>query len=379
MKIISTGGTYKIVDDSLKVYDSLPVRVYSIDFSPMNGFSLSNYDDIEINEKIYGEHIKKKDKVLRGFKRADRNFGVILSGDKGTGKSLFAKLLIEDGIKTGYPVIIVDRFIPGISSFINDIQQEVIVLFDEYDKTFSSGYGEDSSTKDDPQTEMLSLFDGIGTGKKLFVITCNKLNKLNDYIVNRPGRFHYHFRFDYPEPAEIQEYLLDHGVADEKEIKKVVSFAAKVPLNFDCLRAISFELVDGSNFEEAINDLNILNLAKERYDVTLHFKDGRKIIRHGVRLNLFDNIEMTSIYFEYPECECRDLGSVDFLPSDIDYDMSTFQNIITAKNFSWTMCDEKPATWDSPEEKAAYQAWKNAEPTHMIFKKEFDNSYRYIS
>ena len=306
MKIISTGGTYKIVDDSLKVYDSLPVRVYSIDFSPMNGFSLSNYDDIEINEKIYGEHIKKKDKVLRGFKRADRNFGVILSGDKGIGKSLFAKLLIEDGIKTGYPVIIVDRFIPGISSFINDIQQEVIVLFDEYDKTFSSGYGEDSSTKDDPQTEMLSLFDGIGTGKKLFVITCNKLNKLNDYIVNRPGRFHYHFRFDYPEPAEIQEYLLDHGVADEKEIKKVVSFAAKVPLNFDCLRAISFELVDGSNFEEAINDLNILNLAKERYDVTLHFKDGRKIIRHGVRLNLFDNIEMTSIYFEYPECECRE-------------------------------------------------------------------------
>ena len=40
---------------------------------------------------------------------------------------------------------------------------------------------------------MLSLFDGLDNGKKLFVITCNEVERLNAYLLNRPGRFHYHF------------------------------------------------------------------------------------------------------------------------------------------------------------------------------------------
>ena len=62
----------------------------------------------------------------------------------------------------------------------------MIILFDEFDKTFSGKHG---GGNEKAQTELLSLFDGIAMGKKLFVITCNHLTGLNDYLVNRPGVF----------------------------------------------------------------------------------------------------------------------------------------------------------------------------------------------
>jgi len=159
---------------------------------------------MEIKEsKIYGIHTEKVKKVLKTFTSFERNLGVILSGDKGIGKSLFAKLVCIEAIGKGYPVIVVDRYIPGIDSYLNSIEQEVVVLFDEFDKTFCNNDNNGIS----PQTLMLSLFDGISVGKKLFLITCNEIRKLNDYLINRPGRFHYHFRFDYPSYEEIQEYL----------------------------------------------------------------------------------------------------------------------------------------------------------------------------
>ena len=237
MKVISTGAGYRIYDNSLKTYDQLPAQAYSIIFDKQSGFSLVKYDDIEIKEKTYGIHETKVQKVANSFERTNRNLGVILSGDKGIGKSLFAKMLAIEGMKRGYPVIVVEHYIPTIASFIASIDQPVYVLFDEFDKTFG-GKNEDRDSLIDPQTEMLTLFDGVAQGKKMFIITCNSLTKLNDYLVNRPGRFHYHFRFDYPDAEAIKEFLIDKNIT-ESEINKVISFASKVKLNYDCLIIIS--------------------------------------------------------------------------------------------------------------------------------------------
>ena len=109
-------------------------------------------------------------------------------------------------IQNGYPLIIVNTYIPGIADFLSQIDQEIVVLLDEFDKTFNGGKDNSNNAKD-PQTEMLTLFDGINSGKKMFIVTCNDLRGLNDYLVNRPGRFHYHFRFEYPQAEEIREYM----------------------------------------------------------------------------------------------------------------------------------------------------------------------------
>ena len=268
MKIVNSGNVYSIYDDSLKTYDKLPAQAYQVNFNPRAGFSLSLYDNIEIKEKIYGVHMQKVEKVLKSFETFDRNLGVILSGDKGIGKSLFAKILSSKAIELGYPLVIVNTYYPGIADYLNSIQQKVVVLFDEFDKNFYAGR-DTSDSMNDPQTEMLTLFDGLSQGKKLFVITCNYINKLNDFLVNRPGRFHYHFRFEYPNADEIRMYLEDKIPENRYgEIQKVIDFSQKVKLNYDSLRAIAFELAFGEDtFGNIIKDLNILNLDEERYTI----------------------------------------------------------------------------------------------------------------
>lgn len=69
-------------------------------------------------------------------------------------------------------MIIVDCPIPGISNFLSSIEQEVVIIFDEFEKTFAR------NDDGDPQVELLSLFDGVDDGKKLFVITCNDTKRL---------------------------------------------------------------------------------------------------------------------------------------------------------------------------------------------------------
>ena len=282
MKAISTGNEYVLYDDGLQIFDQLPAQAYKVVFSKNRGFFLEKYQEPDPREdKIYGDHRPKVDKVMKAFGRINRNLGVILSGAKGIGKTLFAKLLGLDAISRGMPLLVVDRYIPGIAGYLESIQQECMVFFDEFDKTFGDVKRQEGAA--DPQTEMLPLFDGLIQGKKLFVITCNGTRNLSDYLVNRPGRFHYHFRFDYPGAEEIEVYLKDKLPQTAwGEIQHVIRFSLRIPLNYDCLRAIAFELQDGSTFKEAIESLNIVNVDPVRYTTRFVF-NNEKIFDVGWR------------------------------------------------------------------------------------------------
>lgn len=295
MKVIETDGMYRIFQNGVKVYDELPVKTYNLYCGQFTGMYLEETEDISIKEKIYGSHMSKVEKILKSFKSFDRNLGVILSGDKGIGKSICAKLLAQKCVEENIPVILVNRCFKGLASFISDIKQRVCVIFDEFDKTFDN--------EEDNQTDLLTLFDGFDQGQKLFVITCNNINSINEFLVNRPGRFHYHLRFEYPNSDEIKEYLTDK--LDKEyygEIDKVLKFAVKNGrVNYDCLRAIAFELNLGTKFEEAVKDLNIVKLSEggEPYTITAVFSNGATAKRK-YRMDLFftDDEEATE-YIEF--------------------------------------------------------------------------------
>ena len=371
VRIVNTGSSFKIYDNSLQTFDSLPIQSYIVRYDKMSGFFLESYPNIEITEKIYGVHKEKVAKVMKSFEIFDRNLGVILSGEKGIGKSICAKLLAEDAIKKGYPLIVVNQYIPGIADYITSIEQEVVVLFDEFDKTFFSG---DRDSIGDPQTEMLTLFDGLSMGKKLFVVTCNELKNLNNYLVNRPGRFHYHFRFDYPTDGEIREYLTDKlSAAVATEIEKVVSFAHKVNLNYDCLRSIAFELSIGNSFEDAIADLNIMNIQREDYNIVVMFKGGtRSRMIKDYRMDLFEdediNIRMNDEDgFEF---------NVRFNPTDAVYKYDLGGNIIRGEDvdhIDW--CD-----WyydDDEEDIAKLNERKKREVDYILIRRNYGKNIHY--
>ena len=334
MKTISTGNIFRIYDDTLKTYNCLPSQVYSVRFSKMSGYFLEKHSDIVVNEeKIYGVQPKKVEKVLSAFKDFNRNLGVILSGDKGMGKSLFAKLLSVEAVKCGLPVIIIDEYIPGIPAFIETIEQEAVVLFDEFDKTFSENNDEGTS----PQESLLSLFDGMSGGKKLFVATCNKLRDINDYLINRPGRFHYHFRFEYPSPEEVREYLTDKLKSEYADcIDSVVSFSKKVDLNYDCLRAIAFEINRGESFASAIKDLNIVNVNNEVYELKMYYENGAVVRSGTVCMNLFDSYKEHCIYMN--DNKGRNVVDITFLNGDAVFDPELMTNIVQGENIEATYC-----------------------------------------
>ena len=303
MKAIQTGTIYRVYDDSMQTHNQLPAQAYLACFDPQSGPFLKKYSDLKISEKVYGVHLEKVDKVLNSFKIFNRNLGVILSGDKGIGKSLFSKLLSIKAIESGYPLIIVNSYFPGIGEYLAEIDQEIVVLFDEFDKTFElseRGGRDNNAEKGSPQTEMLTLFDGIAQGKKLFIVTCNDINSLSKFIVNRPGRFHYHFRFEYPTAAEIEEYLMDSLNTDKakEQIKNVIAFSQKTKLNYDCLRSIAFELNLGLTFKEAIKDLNILNLEYEHYTLAIYMSNGARLVVKNRTLDLFNDQEIDVEFYD---------------------------------------------------------------------------------
>lgn len=369
MKTICTGDSYRIFSDAMQTYDQLPAQTYTVRFSQNEGFSLEKYSDIEIKEsKIYGVHKKKVDKVLDSFRLFNRNLGVILSGDKGIGKSLFARLLSLEAIKSGIPVIVVGSFIPGIATFIESIEQEVLILFDEFDKTF--GESSPSEGRSSPQASMLSLFDGVSAGKKLFVITCNNLYKLNEFLINRPGRFHYHFRFDYPTADEVRMYLEDKIPKDQYgEIENVVIFSKKVKLNYDCLRAIAFELSLGQKFKDAIADLNIVNTENMRYRITLVLESGVKLSANNVGMDLFDD-EVHSVSL-YDQKGCYVIN-VNFNTSDCVFDVERMAMVIRQENLEL----DKGLPFDE-EEETRMKSLCDDKPELLIFTRAEERSLHY--
>lgn len=365
MKIVESSGRLHLYGDDMKAYDKIPAGTYDVCFSELSGFYLNQRPNMNVDEKVYGVAGEKAAKVMSTFKVFTRNLGVILSGDKGIGKSLTAKMIAKTAISEGYPVILVSEYIPGIASFIESIDQEVMILFDEFDKTFRKAGDEN------PQDTMLSLFDGTTAGKKLFVVTCNDLRNLNDYLVNRPGRFHYHFRFDYPKADEIRTYLQDK--LDPKyygEIEAVVQFSSRVALNYDCLRSIAFELNLGTPFKDAILDLNIVNLDDLNYKITAVTESGKRSFITGS----YDLFSEGQDYYDYfPPIVGNDTFKIRFNTNDIEFDPQTGKCLIMGNKLDIFNPYDKDEEWD----KENYAAFEKEIVKYIIFERRSDRNLHY--
>lgn len=281
MNVVNSGSNFQIYGEDVKTYQHLPVGSYDVCFHQMMGFYLTNRPNLKVAEKVYGNHIEKARKVMSSYELAQRNFGILLSGQKGIGKSIFARILATLAMEHNMPVIVVSTYTPGIANFISSIEQECIVIFDEFEKTFAK------NDDCDPQTEMLSLFDGLDGGKKMFVVTCNNTSKLSNYMLNRPGRFHYHIKLTNPSDNEIVEYMYDNLRQEYWDtIESIVSFSHSINITYDFLRAIAFELNQGYSLKETLHDLNISDAENMEFDATLVFDNGMKFYAYGIHMDL---------------------------------------------------------------------------------------------
>lgn len=277
MQIVQFGDTLKIFGDDLKTHGGkIPVGTWRVAFSPTSGHSLVSVNDLSVKDnKIYGEHEKKVSKIVRKFTSSNRSLGVILSGRKGIGKTMSISMLSQELAKLSIPTILVQDNFPGLPDFIESIEQEVLVVFDEFEKKFPVDR-DDSYEKDAcNQTDFLSLFDGISSTKRLYAVTVNETRELSNFMLGRPGRFHYHIKYTDLSIESILEYLKDNLSVElsEGDLKKISQTAFIRNFNFDMLRALCEELNFGSGIEETFEDLNFSdsNRGEESEDADFSF------------------------------------------------------------------------------------------------------------
>lgn len=368
MNVIKSGGLFRIVGDDVEVGNRLAPATYEVVFIQNQGFFLQNVKVEESRETVvYGRLNERVEKVFRSYRTATRNLGVILSGAKGIGKSLFAKLISRKTVEEGLPVVMVNDYFAGLPQFLASIEQECLVLFDEFDKNF---FNPSSETEDHTslQDSFLTLFDGVYASRKLFVITANSLNRLSEFLVNRPGRFRYHIRFSYPDETEIRQFLSDKlgNSAAAKDIDEVVKFSTLVPLSYDCLTAIAEELAAGEDFESSLEILNIVNVTGSHYYTGLvRFESGEeaRVDWIGSR-NFFDkNYDSCAIQLDVSALKgvrCVTVGSVAMRQGDVRrfgtflQDGSIVVPYEDGKNFRWSAKRaEKGAKRDPAYEKPA--------------------------
>lgn len=274
---IKAGSSLRVYDSSVETFDNLPPATYVVEFNQLSGFSLRQVEDMAVGEEhVYGSRQAKVDKVMRAWASSARSLGVMLSGDKGIGKSLFLRMLARDALAAGLPVVRVIESHEGIASFIDSLGP-ALVVFDEFEKVFRS------ARKDEPgdeQAQFLGLFDGTSSTRRMYCVTVNDLYAVSSYLVNRPGRFHYHLRFEYPSPDEVAVYLREQVSQDDPRIDDAVRFASQVPLNYDHLRAVAFEMrADAeASFAELVGDLNIKAVEPPKYTAIAKFANAPDIV-----------------------------------------------------------------------------------------------------
>jgi hypothetical protein len=289
-------------EEALDIQKVLPVGNYTVKSNPITGqYFLEMVDSFEPLKKLYGTTTKNTDRILRTFMDRPNSTGVMLSGEKGSGKSLLAKTISIEAAKMGVPTLIINTAYSGDSfnKFMQDIEQPCVILFDEFEKVYG----------DNDQEAALTLMDGVFPSRKLFVLTCNDKWRINQHMRNRPGRIFYMIEFSGLDAAFIREYCND-VLVNKQHTDKVCEIACLFEeFNFDMLKALIEEM---NRYDETPQQaISMLNAKPEynnkgNFDVKL-FIAGHEITTPELATTTWHgNPLMATIFVEYdtdPECK----------------------------------------------------------------------------
>jgi len=245
---------FKPTTDGLD-YELESGKVYTIEvdkWSDEIAFKIA--PDFSMPKRIYETNEDKRfiNKVLNYYNKSEEGTtGVMLSGLKGSGKTITAKNI---AIQSGLPIILIDKgFRPSllIKLFNRLTDVDVCFVFDEIDKL-----GEDY---DDDY--LLKILDGANTsGKKLILCTCNDTEDVSEYLIDRCSRIRYWREFDELSTSMIQTILEDR-LNDKKEVKSLTDFIIEnfKVISFDNIASFVDEVNEypKTTYEELFEDMNL--------------------------------------------------------------------------------------------------------------------------
>lgn len=246
MHIIYDSGKYSFFNQ-VDIREKLEPKNYLFSWGVFGNCFLMDENNFSLPEKVYDVDGTLRSYIKTSFAKNDKNLGVLLTGNKGQGKSLTAKILCKE---LNLPVVILNSAIPAnidFISFLQNIEQDFILFIDEFEKLF--GDRNENSDKENSyhnQEVFLSFMDGVrmqSKNKILFLLTTNEA--VSTYLINRPSRIK--FLKEYDELPQDLFNLIADDLLQNKDFKAdLVKHVSLNNLNIDLLISI-------------INDINLFD------------------------------------------------------------------------------------------------------------------------
>ena len=275
MYIISDNEATYFEGEALGTEDQLPAGAWGVGYRPMTNapyfYKIADYKTS--HGKIYGDAESFAKHVCESYDiEKDKNVGALFSGNKGLGKSLTIRLIIEHYIKTK-PIIVVDQYTNLLPNVLSDLKDCVVVL-DEFEKMFKKNDDEGMT----PQESLLSVLDGTKSlSHNLYLLSVNDIFSLDENLISRPGRIRYHYVYESEDASVVKDYCKDN-LNDKSKIEDVVNVLGSIKyVSMDIISSFVDELNKFPNLSPAdvreYFNLDVSN-SKLKYSVLMKTPNG---------------------------------------------------------------------------------------------------------
>lgn len=249
-KWLKSGDIFTKKSEGTVTVDYLPLGIYDLIQDELGVKHLryvgSNW---KLPEKIYSTFDLMKLKHIMTTWNSPlykENLGIWMNGLKGTGKTISAKVLMNQLLEENkIPIIVIKQDFGGIDEFLLNIDFECVVFIDEYEKIYNRNIKQ--------EVEILRLLmECPGGFRKMFILTTNTSN-INDNLISRPGRIRYHLEYTNISLEAVKEYLDDHLI-EKSFTKPVIDFIGLLEIStMDILKSI-------------VDEVNIHNIIPENFE-----------------------------------------------------------------------------------------------------------------
>lgn len=310
---LKSGNTYRVAKkEAMNLTEHLAGGNYVVKYDELSGqFFLEHIENFEAPKRIYGDCLKNTDRIITTFIDRPSTTGVMLTGEKGSGKTLLTKNVSIELAKQDVPTLIINSAWCGdkFNTFIQGIEQPAVVLFDEFEKVYDR----------DDQEKILTLLDGVFPTKKLFLMTSNDKYRVDYHMRNRPGRIFYMIDFKGLSAEFITEYC-DENLKNKEHTKKIVQVSLLFSeFNFDMLKALVEEMNRYNDTpQEALKMLNVKPefSSGSKYDVEV-IRDGKSLKEISPAVWNGNPLSPNGITIEIGETTCE-VVDVEFFRDESD-------------------------------------------------------------